>query len=290
MSSLEVSKYRGPALILLSTLCFSTTGTSLALAPEGASPLLIGGVRLCLGCLFMLAWCFISRKSLCLKGWPLKQTLVSALGIVVYQLTFFAAVASTGVAVGTVVTCGSIPLAASILGYVLLNEKPAKIWYPATGMALIGLVLLSVTDNLETKPAGLLLAACSGLAYALHIALGKNLTQTHDPGVVVTVLFTIGAIIISPVFFCFPVNWMADGRGALICLHLGLITAAVGYSLYLAGLKCTPLSTATTINLSESLLAACWGIFLLGENVTGLQVLGMALIFGSTVLLTLKPR
>lgn len=290
MSSSEISKYRGPALILLSTLCFSTTGTSQALAPEGASPLLIGGVRLCLGCLCMLAWCFLSKKSLSLKGWPLKQTFASALGIVVYQLTFFAAVASTGVAVGTVVTCGSIPLVASILGYLLLKEKPVKIWYPATAMALTGLVLLSVTDNMETKPTGLLLAVCSGLAYALHIALGKNLTQTHDPGVVVAVLFTIGAIIIFPVFLCFPVNWMASGRGVLICLHLGLITAAAGYSLYLAGLKCTPLSTATTINLSESLLAACWGIFLLGEHVTGLQILGMGLIFGSTVLLTLKPR
>lgn len=290
MSSLEISKYHGPALILLSTLCFSTTGTSLALAPAGASPLVIGGVRLCLGCLFMLIWCFISKKSLSLKGWPLKQTLISALGIVVYQLTFFAAVAFTGVAVGTVVTCGSIPLAAGVLGYLLLKEKPVKIWYPATAIALAGLALLSVTDNLETKPAGLLLAVCSGLAYALHIAFGKSLTQTYDPGVVVTVLFTIGAIVIFPVFLYFPVNWMASGKGALVCLHLGLITAAAGYSLYLAGLKYTPLSTATTINLSESLLAACWGIFLLGEQVTGLQILGMGLIFGSTVLLTLMPR
>lgn len=289
MSAVEISKYRGPGLILLSALCFSTTGTSQALSPEGASPLVIGGVRLWVGCLFMLAWCFISKKNLSIVGWPLKRTIVSALGIVVYQLTFFVAVASTGVAIGTVVTCGSIPLVASIFGYILLKEKPPKIWYPATAAALLGLVFLSVTNNVETKPVGLLLAVCSGVAYALHIAFGKSLTQAYDPQVVVTVLFTIGGVVIFPVFIFFPTAWLASGQGALICLHLGLVTAAAGYSLYLAGLKHTLLSTATTINLSESLLAACWGIFLLGEQVTWLQILGMGLIFGSTVLLASRP-
>ncbi len=288
--SRPVSQYRGPILILLATVCASTTGTAQAFAPEGASPLVVGAVRLWLGFAFMLAWCFLRGKKVSIKGWPVRRTVISALGIVFYQLTFFAAVASTGVAVGTVVTCGSIPLLASVLGYVFLREKPQRVWYPATAAALAGLALLSVTDNAETNLLGLLLAVAAGFSYSVYAAFGKSLTRTYDPGVVVTVLFGIGALAIMPVFFLFPVSWMFTGQGLMICIHLGLITAAASYTLYLSGLKYIPVSAATTINLSESLLAACWGVFLLGEQVLWLQITGMALIFGSTVLLTLKTR
>ena len=276
--------------ILLATLCFSTTGTAQALAPAGASPMLIGAMRLWLGFLCMLLWCRVSKKPISVKGWPLGWTFVSAVGIVLYQLTFFAAVASTGVAVGTVVTCGSIPVVASILGYALLREKPPRLWYPATAGAIAGLALLSITNNAHTTPQGLGLALAAGISYAVHATFARGLTQRYDPGLVVTVLFGIGAVLITPVFFYFPLAWIGTWRGAWICLHLGLITAAMGYSLYLAGLKWTAVSTATTINLSESLLAACWGICLLGEYVTLTQLLGMALLFIFTALLALRPQ
>ena len=76
----------------------------------------------------------------------------------------------------------------------------------------------------------------------------------------------------------------------LVALHLGLVATALGYGTFMAGLKTTPASTCATINLSEAIMAACWGIFLLGEQLGALHWAGMAMIFGAVTLLTLKSK
>ena len=285
-----MSQYRGPLLILLASLFFSTTGTAQALAPEGATPLVIGAVRLWLGCLFVLIWCFFTKKLPSPRSWPLGRTVISALGILGYQMTFFGAVASTGVAVGTVVTCGSAPISAGLLAFLVLKEKPQRIWYVATVIAIIGLCLLSFSGDVKANPLGLILAVCASSSYAVYITFSKTLTREHEPETVIAVLFGIGAILIAPVFFIFPTDWIFTAKGVLVCIHLGLVTTAAGYVTYLMGLKSTQVSTAATINLSESLMAACWGIFLLHEMLTPVHIAGMLLLMLGTGVLTLKPR
>ena len=291
LHNFAVAKYRGPLLILLASLCFSTTGTSQqAFAPPEASPLMIGAIRLWLGCLAMFLWCWFTGKLPTKKGWPPERTLLSALGILVFQLAFFADVANTGVAIGTVVTCGSLPLGAGLLAFIFLREKPKRVWYLATAAAILGLCLLSLTCGVETKPVGLLLALVSGSAYAAYLTFGKTLSEAHPPETVIAVLFGIGAVLITPVFFIYPTAWLATPKGMALCLHLGLITAAAGYTIYLAGAKITPVSTTATLTLSESLMATCWGLFLLNEQLGTQQFIGVALLFLSTVILVVMPK
>lgn len=47
----------GPLCIILGALCFSTTGTVQALAPDGSHPLGIGALRMQIGALALWAWC-----------------------------------------------------------------------------------------------------------------------------------------------------------------------------------------------------------------------------------------
>ena len=46
---------------------------------------------------------------------------------------------------------------AAILARIILGERPARIWYPATGLALAGLVLLNLGSSQDTSTAALLL-------------------------------------------------------------------------------------------------------------------------------------
>lgn len=281
---------KGPLLVIAGALCFSTTGTTQALAPEGASPMIIGALRLWVGGLAMLAWCFLTRQIPRCSTWPKGLTLLSALGILFYQLTFFAAVWRTGVAVGTVVAIGTSPIAAGLLGALFLREKPQKIWYPATAAAIIGLAFLSLSDNIEADPLGLVLALVAGFSYGIYSVFSKTLARTYSPVQVMTVLFAIGAILITPVFFIYPTAWIASPPGILVSLHLGVVTTALAYTLYLSGLKLTPVAAGVTLGLFEPFAAACWGIFLLHEPVTLLQVTGIILLFLSTALLALKTK
>lgn len=252
--------------------------------------MVIGALRLWVGGLAMLAWCAFTRQMPRIAVWPKWLTLISALGILIYQITFFAAVARTGVAVGTVVAIGTSPIAAGLLGALFLREKPQKIWYPATFVAIVGLALLSFSDNIKADPLGLIMALIAGFSYGIYSVFSKSLANKYSPVQVMTVLFAIGALLITPVFFIYPTYWIASAPGVLVSLHLGIITTALAYTLYLSGLRLTPVSAGVTLGLFEPFAAACWGIFLLNEPVTLHQIIGIILLFSATALLALKTK
>ena len=290
MSAAMVSKYRGPIFILIASLCYSTTGTSQALAPEGASPFVIGAVRLWLGCFFLFVLCLFTKKLPDIKALPKVPALLSALGILFFQLNFFASVAITGVAMGTAVICGLTPVMAGLCAFIFLRERPSGLWYIATLVAVVGIVMLSLTSDIQAKPLGLFLGLLAATSYAIYAVYAKRLAGEGDPAGIIMVLFAIGAILVTPVFFLYPIDWIFTTRGLLVSLHLGLFATALGYVCYLSGLQTVPVATAATLNLSESIEAACWGVFILGEVLMPIHVAGMALIFASTLVLTLRPK
>jgi len=74
---------------------------------------------------------------------------------------FFAAVAKTGVAVGTVVGIGSAPIIAGLIGFFFLGQRPGRRWGGATFLAIIGCSLLALSSSqtdVQINPIGLLLA------------------------------------------------------------------------------------------------------------------------------------
>lgn len=115
----------GTLLILLAAVLWGTTGTSQALAPSGAHPLAVGALRLAVGggALLLLALFRgqVTRDCFRQPG----VTLLAALLVAAYQLAFFEAVSTTGVAVGTMVGIGSGPLFAGLLAFLIHSERPA---------------------------------------------------------------------------------------------------------------------------------------------------------------------
>ena len=117
---------RGPLLILLGALCFSTTGTVQALSPEGATPYVIGALRMLVGGLALLLWCAFQGELPRFWRWPMRCVVPSTLALLGFQFFFFRGVLEAGVAVGTVVAIGFSPIVVALLGLIFLREKPAK--------------------------------------------------------------------------------------------------------------------------------------------------------------------
>ena len=61
-----------------------------------------------------------------------------------YQLSFFAAVADTGVAVGTIVALGSAPALAGGIEWAITRKAPEKAWAMATALACAGVAMLAM--------------------------------------------------------------------------------------------------------------------------------------------------
>jgi len=277
-------------MVLLAAMLWGTTGTAQALAPPGATPLAVGTVRLTFGGLILLCLTLIRGSFRELgKNWPWATTLIASLCIAFFQPFFFAGVARTGVAVGTIVAISSSPVFAGILGYFVRKEKPAGRWFVATGLAIFGNFLLLLSGStIYINILGILLSLVAGFAYASYSVASKKLLETYPVELVVGVVVSLGGIIISPLLFFNDLNWLASPRGLAVSMHLGLFTIAVAYSLYNRGLTKIAVANAVTLTLAEPLVAAILGIFLLGEEINLLSGLGISMLFLGMLVLSVS--
>jgi DME family drug/metabolite transporter len=272
--------------VLAAAVLWGTTGTSQGLAPAGVASTTIGAVRLAVGGLALLALAVVRGS---FKGggrWPLAGTLASALFVAGYQLCFFAGVARTGVAAGTMVAIGSSPVAAGLLGYLVRHERVGRRWLAATVLAVAGCTLLAAGGGgLQGNMAGILLALGAGFSYAAYTVSIKGLLDRHGPDAVMAVVFCLAALLLSPLLVTAPLGWLAEPRGMAVALHLGVMATAVSYGLFARGLKSISVGTAATLSLGEPLTAALLGVVVLGERLGPWQVGGILLLFSGLLLL-----
>ena len=113
--------------VVLAALCFATTGTAQALGPSDTTPVGVGAARILVGGMLLVA----GRAGAPEPGpdaWARKPVAVAAAGVAVYQLAFFAAVADTGVAVGTIVALGSAPTLTGLFEWIVDGRRPSDRW------------------------------------------------------------------------------------------------------------------------------------------------------------------
>lgn len=274
-----LSRY-GVWMVLAAAILWGTTGTAQALAPDGATPLAVGGLRLLIGGGVMITVAYWRGDLHDLHTWPRTPLIVGGVGVAMYQLCFFAGVDRAGVAVGTIVGIGSAPVIAGVLDYVVLRVLLSRRWFIATGLALIGCTVLVLSGGTENTvdPLGVLLAVIAGGSYATYALAGKLLLVDHPPDGVGGVFFAMGAVIVLPLLFTVDLAWVVEPAGVAVGLHLGVMTTAVAVGLFARGLTHVPSSTAVTLTLAEPLTAGVLGIVLLGEALTAPILLGISLL------------
>lgn len=286
----SISSRHGSFLILIGAFCFSTIGFVQAQAPEGATPYVLGALRMVGGGIALFLWCFWKGLLPERHPWPLKYVLPSVLGLIGFQMFFFKGVLAAGVAVGTVVAIGFSPIVVAVLGWLFLGERPKKLWYPATALALFGLVLLNVSGMEQANASAVFLPFAAGFSYACFFVFSKPLGNMHAPETVMTVLFLICGSCMLPIFWLYPSAWILTPKGVLVAVHLGVVATAFALTLTLAGLRTTPAATASTLSLAEPLAAAFLGFFLLNEPLTVFAVVGIFAIFLSVLILVLFSK
>jgi DME family drug/metabolite transporter len=288
-AALRRTGINGAWLVLAAAICWGTTGTAQAFAPPGAQPAIIGALRLAVGGALLLALASRRRVFKRNQRWPLGITLLAAASMAAYQLCFFAGVARTGVAVGTVVGIGSSPILAGLIGFLARGEKPSRTWGLATGLAVLGCALLvAAGSSIKVDILGVILAVGAGASYAVFTVFSKTLLEERPPEAVMAVAFCLGAILLLPLLAGADLTWLWQPAGLGVILHLGGVTVTLAYTLFAYGLQRIPVATAATLTLAEPLTAGLLGVFLLGEHLTAQALLGIALIFAGLVLISAR--
>lgn len=303
---------RAVVFVLLASVIFGTTGTARVLgAPDvdvtslGAARIVVGGALLALVALLLRARS--RRRPIALResdrpGPRLPPVVaavavtIGAVGVVAYQPTFFLGTERNGIAIGTLVALGSAPLATGALGWVLERRFPGARWAIATGVAVIGLVLLAqagspVSAAGGVDPLGLLGSLGAGVSYAVYTLASKRLLDAGWSGAsTMGSVFGVAAAIGAVVLVATVPTWLGTTSGVLTVLWLGGVTVAVAYLLFAAGLGSLPAPTVSTITLAEPLTATLLGVLVIGERLPAMSWVGLAVMAAGIVVLILRPR
>jgi DME family drug/metabolite transporter len=196
-----------------------------------------------------------------------------------YQVFFFASVDRTGVATAALITVGCIPVSAGIVGWIFLRERPSKIWYISTAVAISGLVVASLGELQTNDATGLIFAVIAGSGIGAYINAAKIEVRAggHSsqlPGMA----FLLGSI---GLFFVvrsdlLQMEWTT--QTILLAVYLGAVTMGIANGIQMLGLRGISPGVASTMMLADPVTAAVLGVVVLGEAVTLNGTVGLILV------------
>lgn len=278
----------GSLLILGAALLWGTTGTAQTFAPEGATPLSVGTVRMLIGGAGLVVVAAASGGLRFRRRPQLGWWLLSAAAVAAYQLFFFAGVRRAGVALGTVVAIGSAPILAGALA-ALTGDRPGRRWAVATLLAVGGVAMITGGPD-RADALGVALALGAGASYAVYALGSKQLVGTLPPLGAMALVFGSAAVLLAPVAAATDTSWLRQPSGWGVALWLGLATTTAAYVLFGFGLRHTDVATAATLSLGEPVTATLLGVVAVGERPGATGWLGVALVLGGLLLVAVPAR
>lgn len=245
------------------------------------------------GFLFLVLRLF-SPQLLRVKGRHLIYLIIYGLIVALFNSLWTLSVALNGAAIATVLVYSSGAFTA-LLGWWLLKESLGWIKLLVVVFSLGGCTLISGvwdTGAWQTNLVGILAGILSGLCYALYSLFGRSASQRGlNPWT--TLLYSFGFATGFLLLFnllpgqplpgaaTYPADffWLGNsftGWGILFLLAIG--PTLVGYGLYNVSLVYLPSSVVNLIATLEPVFTAIIAYFLLGERLSGIQLLGSGII------------
>ena len=286
----------GVVAILFSAVVWGTTGTAATFAPDvsaaaiGAAAMGVGGIAQAL-----VAARGITRSRAAL--WDQRRLLViGALSVAIYPLAFYGAMRLAGVTVGTVITIGSAPLLSALIQYLLDRRNLTLQWSVGALVGLIGMGMICIAENLshsevvggDSVPLGVFLGLIGGLAYALYSwSARKMMLQGARPSVAMGATFGLGGLLLMPVLIVTGGPFLASWTNAAVGIYMAAVPMFLGYLSFGFGLARVQASMATVITLLEPVVAAVLAVFIVGERLPNLGWIGVAMVVGCLVIITM---
>jgi DME family drug/metabolite transporter len=275
----------GWALVMLAAVTWGTSGTTsrLLASHAGAGPFLVGFVRVA-----------VAAPLLMLAAWRLEDIspprswapLGAGICMAAYQVCFFSAVPSAGVAIASLLAICTAPLMIALLAALFLHERLTLRTMLALGLGVAGTALL--VGGGRSGPHLLLggvLALLAGFGYAVYAIISKAALARTSPLPLSAWTFSIAAVLLIPALLVNHPSPHVIAAGWPLFLYLGVIPTAVAYGLYTHGLRRTTATVAGISSLLEPLTATVLGLVIFHEHLGLLGAVGGILLLAGLVLL-----
>ena len=225
------------------------------------------------------------RKRLFIGG----KELLAALGLsVFYALTLGLLYSSYAyISSGLATTLHFIyPAVVILLQLALFRVRPRTLDLVCLVLALGGIFLMNVRGG-EAGPAGILLAASSGVAYAFYIALYGHSRVKDLSALLLAFWISVFAAAELALFITVTGNWQlpADLTGWGMTALLALLTDVLALVFFQKGLQACGGVTASRLSTFEPLTGLAVGVLVYRETLTPASAAAVACILASVLLL-----
>lgn len=217
------------------------------------------------------------------RSW--KTLILSAFLLSAHWMTYFYALDLSNVAIA-LLSLYSFPAITALIEP-LITRVPFRIFNLGLAvLVMIGIAImlpsLSITDT-YTQAIGL--GLLSALLYSVRNIVIKGPSIRHHGGVLMFHQMWMMVIIISPLLLFIDMGDLLPQLTGL--LLLGLVTTALGHTLFLYSLKYMPVIKASLIACIVPVYGVLWGVLFLDEIPTLKTIAGGAIILFTVILTTL---
>ena len=268
----------GPvALVLAAALLWGTTGTAQHFAPAQLSPYWVGGLRMVMAALFFIALALVMDRGRQTGTMRRGRVFFCGLCMAVYNLSFFAGVKASGVALGTALAIGSGPIWAGLMQAVVQKRMPSPQWWLGTCIGVMGgiVMALAATDRNHLPWAGMALCLLAGLSYAAYALVNQALVVEGRVATVNAWVFACSALISLPVAAMLGGPLQADASGWAVVIYLGMVATGLAYLLFSVGLRGMSAATGVALSKAEPITAFVLSLLIVGERPAWWSVLGL---------------
>lgn len=176
------------------------------------------------------------------------------------------------------------PIVVTVGGALLLGEGFSWRRGAAIGVALVGALVILRPGLREILP-GHVAELGAALAFGLSYLGVKRLTRHASANAIVAMMTLMAAVILAP--WALAV-WQPVSLSQVLWLGLTAVLATGGQLTMTKALASAPVSVTQPVVFTQLIWVALAGLFLFGEPIDPLVILGGAMILGSVVYVTLR--
>lgn len=263
---------------------------------------------------FLLAWLRFGIGGLAMLHWlkkPASEAPMSAqtrkllflesfLGNFLFSICMLFGVSLTS-AVSAGVIMAAIPAVVALLSWFFLKERISGRVWAAVACAGLGIGLLALAKPAHAAGSaaadrawlGNLLVFGAVICEAAYAVIGKKLTGSIGPKRITALINLWGFVLMTPlgVYFAWSFDFASVQAGHWVLLLFYSLAASVWTVwLWMTGLKGVPASQGGVFTVMLPISAALVGVLVLGETLSGLQLLAFAIALTGVLLATLPAR
>jgi drug/metabolite transporter (DMT)-like permease len=209
------------------------------------------------------------------------------LGYAVFASLYFKAIEGVSVALASLLLY-TYPVMVILGARLLFKERLTSTQWIAMPVAIGGLGLLLYGDTQVNSPLALIAGVGSAFCYALYILASSRLQAKIDPVTSGTYVIAFAALGLLLIHRPDPSRMLSlTSHQWLVVAGIAVVSTVGPLILFLSGLQKLGNAQASLLSTAEPLTAAAAGAMVFGESMSGLQLVGGALILGGMALTVL---